>query len=84
MQLADVTQRMLERYEDALVRLASEAEEQRSAARFNRCILEAAQVAGMTEGLPEDLLELTPRQIAQYSAEVRAHVEAAKAPADPN
>jgi hypothetical protein len=84
MQLADVTQRMLERYEDALARLASEAEEQRSAARFNRCLLEAAVVAGIAEELPADLLDLLPWQIVAYSEELAAHIAAAKAPPDPN
>ena len=84
MRLVDVTQRRLERYEEARVRIASEADEQHSVARFNRCLLEAAVVAGIAEELPADLLDLLPWQIVAYSEELAAHIAAAKAPPDPN
>jgi hypothetical protein len=84
MRLEPVTQRMLERYEEARYAEAQAAEEQHSVARFNRCILTAAHVAGIAVELPDDLADLLPWEIEAYSKDVIEHIAAAKAPPDPN
>ena len=84
MKLVEITQRMLEKYEELLSVIGEEAEEQHSVARWNRCMLEAAIKSEMAEDLPDDLLDLKVWQIKEYSADILQHVAEAKAPPDPN
>jgi hypothetical protein len=84
MKLLPVTQRGLECYEERRYEESQAAEEQHSTARFNRCLLTAARAAGFAAELPEDLTDLLPWQVEDYSKQIIAHVAAAKAPPDPN
>ena len=77
MQLLEVTQRTLEAYE---TRLLAKGEETRSAAAFNRILIECATEAGIAAGLPADLGALKPWQVAEWSLEINAHISAAKSP----
>ena len=87
MKLHEVTQRMLEKYEQALHDNAEKAEELHSVARYNRCIIESAIKTGMAEmedDFPTDLLDVPVWKVQELSLEIVKHVAAAKAPPDPN
>ena len=84
MKLLPVTQRGLECYEERRYEESQAAEEQHSVARFNRCLVTAARDAGFATELPEDLADLLPWEIVEFSKQINAHVDAAKAPPDPN
>lgn len=77
MRLNEVTQRRLEVYERGL---AKRAEGEKSAAAFNRIIVDAAREAGIAEELPDDLLDLSPRAVTALTKQVLAHVNKAKEP----
>ena len=77
MKLYEVTQRKLEQYEAALI---EKGEESRSAAFFNRVVIEAAVDAGIAEINSKTLPDQKPWQVAQWTREILAHVAAAKEP----
>ena len=77
MNLLEVTQRTLEAYEKALL---DKGKEVRSAAEFNRIVIEAAQVAGIVTGLPADLGNEKPWRIEKWTLAIAAHIAAAKQP----
>ena len=81
MKLVEITQRMLEKYEDGLV--ATELEGL-SVSHFNRLLIELARDAGIATDLPDDLGECVPREITAWTKEISQHVQEAKAPVDPN
>jgi len=81
MKLTDVTQGALEVYETHLL---DERNDQLSAAKFNRIIIEAAVDAGFAKDVPKDLKALAPYEVRQMTTDIAAHVAAAKAPPDPN
>lgn len=77
---------MLEKYEEALSKLGTAAEEQHSVSRYNRCIIDAALEAGIAEDVVagDEMLELPIWQIREHSKAILDHVKAAKAPPAPN
>ena len=77
MELLEVTQGKLEAYEEALL---TQGEGVKSAAKFNRVVLEAARDAGIAAGLPDDLAALKPYQIPQWTEDIVKHIAAAKQP----
>ena len=81
MKLHDVTQRMLEKYEDGLVGTPTDG---MSVSHFNRLLIELARDAGIADGLPADLEDCKPYEISGWTLEIAQHVAAAKAPPDPN
>ena len=81
MKLHDVTQRMLEKYEDGLVGTSTDG---MSVSHFNRLLIELAQEAGIADGLPAELGDCKPHEISKWTLEIAQHVAAAKAPPDPN
>jgi len=81
MKLHEVTQRMLEKYEDGLVGTPTDG---LSVSHFNRLLIELARDAGIADGLPDDLEDCKPFEIAQWTLEIVKHIAAAKAPPDPN
>ena len=86
MQLKEITQLMLEEFEEALSKFGAAAEQKNSVARYNRCILDAATESGMAEGLPsgDALLDLPVWEIRQHTRAINEHVQVAKAPPSPN
>ena len=81
MKLHEITQRMLEKYEDGLVSTSTDG---LSVSHFNRLLIELARDAGIADGLPDDLEECKPYEISKWTLEIAQHVVAAKAPPDPN
>ena len=81
MKLHDVTQRMLEKYEDGLVATPTEG---MSVSHFNRLLIELARDAGIVDGLPDDLGDCKPGDVIKWTSDIVKHVAAAKAPPDPN
>lgn len=81
MKLVEITQRMLERYEDGLVTTELEG---LSVTHFNRLLIDLARDAGIVDGLPDDLGDCLPREITMWTKEINQHVQEAKAPVDPN
>lgn len=77
MTLNEVTQRRLERYQEHLLEAGKAV---KAAAAFNRVVLESAAFAGIAEGLPADLGDLSPRAVADMTQAVLAHIEAAVKP----
>lgn len=77
MNLNEVTQRRLETYQEAVVELG---EGVKSVARFNRIIIEAAVKAGIAEGVPEDLGDLSPREVTALTKRVQEHLKKALEP----
>ena len=77
MNLNEVTQRKLERYQESYL---AKGEGQRSVAAFNRIIIEAAVEAGIAEGVPDDVGDLSPRAVKAMTERVAAHVKAALEP----
>ena len=75
--LNDVTQRRLEKYEALLL---EKGEEVRSAAAFNRIIVEAALESGIADSVPEDLLDMAPRDVRALTVRVRDLITAAREP----
>jgi hypothetical protein len=81
MKLVEITQRMLEQYEDALV--GTEVDNM-SVTHFNRLLIEAAKDAGIADDLPDDLGDCKPRDIREWTQQIIEHVREAKEPTDPN
>jgi len=77
MTLNEVTQRRLERYQEHIL---VAGEQVKSAAAYNRIIVEAAVGAGIAEGVPADLLDLSPRTVAELTERVITHVREALEP----
>ena len=77
MTLNEVTQRRLERYQEHLLEAGKAV---KAAAAFNRVVLESAQAAGIAEGLPDDLGDLSPRTVQELTQRVLQHIEAAVKP----
>ena len=77
MKLHEVTQGKLEAYEEAILGAGDSV---KSAARFNRLILEAARDAGIVSGLPDNLADLKPWQIPEWTEAIVDHITAAKRP----
>lgn len=85
MKLIEVTQRMLEAYDTRLVEVRqSDAFDVMPVSRFNRIVIEAARDAGIATALPDDLLDCKPSEVVALTQEIVAHIDAAKAPPDPN
>ena len=79
MQLQEVTQRRYERYQEKLISL-SDAYKGRSAAAYNRIVIEAAAEAGIATGTPADLGDLSPRTVQELTARILAHIREAVEP----
>lgn len=77
MNLNEITQRRLEHYQEALVDLS---EGVKSAAKFNRLIIEAAASAGIAEGVPADLADLSPREVTALTKRIQEHLRKALEP----
>ena len=77
MLLNEITQRRLESYQALLIEKGAEV---RAAATFNRIVVEAAAESGIAEGVPEGLLDLTPRAVKALTERVAEHIKAATAP----
>ena len=77
MNLNEVTQRRLEKYQEKLLELN---ETVKSAAAFNRILIEAAVYGGIADGVPDDLGDLTPRKVRDMSERIASHVKAALEP----
>jgi hypothetical protein len=75
--LNEVTQRRLERYQEHFLEAAKDA---KSAAKYNRIIIEAAVAAGIAEGVPADVGDLPPRVVKDMTTKILEHVAAAEAP----
>jgi hypothetical protein len=75
--LNEVTQRRLEIYQERFLELV---ENVKSAARWNRSVIEAAGEAGIASGLPADLLDLPPRQVKALTERIQAHISKAQEP----
>lgn len=78
MTLNEVTQRRLERYQEHY--LAAAKDDTLSTAKFNRIIIEAAVAAGIAEGVPSDVGDLSPRVVREMTKRIVAHVAEAQAP----
>ena len=83
MKLIPITQGMLEKYEDAKVQALQDADKM-SVTHYNRLLIEFAIEAGFALDAPRNLTELYPPEVAKLTEEIIAHVNAAKAPPDPN
>ena len=81
MKLHEITQRMLETYEDGLVSTETDG---MSVTHFNRLLIELAKTSGIAGELPDDLGDCKPSEISAWTLEIVKHVAAAKAPPDPN
>ena len=81
MKLLEITQGMLEKYEDGLVSIDLE---ELSVTHFNRLLLDLALEAGIVDGLPDDLGACKPYEITEWTRQIADHVREAKAPPDPN
>ena len=68
---------MLETYQETLIELGEKA---RSAAAFNRIVIEAAARAGFASDVPEDLLGMPPYEIKRLSERIIEHVNEATRP----
>lgn len=79
MMLNEVTQRRLERYQEALT---EKGQEVRAAAAYNRIVIEAAVVAGIAEGAPstDDMLDGSPRAVEALTNRVLEHIREAVEP----
>ena len=77
MMLNEVTQRRLEHYQEHLITAGDSV---KSAAAFNRIIIEAAVAAGIAEGVPDALGDLTPRAVQAMTERITAHIRTATAP----
>ena len=77
MNLNEVTQRKLERYQESYL---EKGEGQRSVAAFNRIIIEAAVEAGIAEGVPDDLGDLSPRAVKAMTERIAEHIKTATDP----
>ena len=77
MNLNEVTQRRLERYQDGII---ERGESVKSAAVYNRIIVEAAVAAGIAEDVPADLGDLSPRTVKALTARVLEHIRLALEP----
>ncbi|MBD3354318.1 MAG: hypothetical protein GF364_22740 [Candidatus Lokiarchaeota archaeon] len=77
MKLNEVTQRRLECYQERLIELG---ENTRSAAAFNRIVIESAVDAGIAEATPDDLGNLSPRAVHEMTKRVLEHIKEAQAP----
>jgi len=75
--LNDITQRRLESYQALLIEKGSEV---RAAATFNRIIVEAAVESGIAEGVPDSLLDLTPRAVKAMTDRIAKHIKLATEP----
>ena len=81
MKLLEITQRMLESYEDGLVAVELEG---LSVTHFNRTLIELARDAGIAVDLPDDLGDCKPYEIVEWTRAINQHVREAKEPPDPN
>ena len=77
MNLNEVTQRKLEHYQESIL---EKGEGQRTIAAFNRIIIEAAAEAGIAEGVPDDLGDLSPRAVKAMTERIAAHIKEALDP----
>ena len=77
MKLNEVTQRRLECYETELLK---GGEGIKAPAAFNRIVIEAATAAGIAEGAPENVGDMSPREVKRLSVQIVAHIAAAKEP----
>jgi hypothetical protein len=75
--LNEVTQRRLERYQESLIDLGAGV---KSAAAYNRIIIEAAVGAGIADGVPADLGDLPPRSVTALTKRILEHVNKALEP----
>jgi len=83
MKLHEITQRMLEKYEDGLVDIDLETNKM-SVTRYNRILIDLALEAEIISGLPDDLGDCKPYEIREWTIAINTHVLEAKAPPDPN
>ena len=81
MKLVEITQRMLEKYEDGLVGVELEG---LSVTHFNRVLIDLAKDAGIATELPDDLGDCKPYEIKSMTVEISQHVSEAKESPDPN
>ena len=77
MRLNEVTQGRLERYEDEFLTLGQDV---KSVARFNRIVLEAGKTSGIAAELPDDLSNLQPWQVSEWTHLLLEHIAKAKQP----
>ena len=83
MKLHDVTQRMLEKYEDGKVKALSEVPNL-SVKHFNRLLIDIAVEAGIASDIPSDMDNCKPYEIMKLTEDLVTHIIAAQAPPDPN
>ena len=83
MKLLPITQRMLEKYEDAKT-AALQDSDGLSMVHYNRMLVDFAVEAGFALDVPKNLDELYPYEVIKLTEEIVLHVAAAKAPPDPN
>ena len=85
MKLHEITQRMLEKYEDGLVLIGEGLEANPiSVTSYKHLLIDLAIDAEIVSGLPDDLGDCKPYEIREWTIAIKAHVLEAKAPPDPN
>ena len=83
MKLHDVTQRMLEKYEDGKIEALAETAHL-SIKHYNRILIDIAVEAGIASDVPKDMDNCKPYEITKLNEDLVAHINAAQAPPDPN